>query len=134
MHKHLQAFVLAHIIYHVLVHRTCIFRRYIIQSQHHSLLILRYQLRLSRICLTGYTWRQHIVHRCTIRIFLYIHSLHIQRTRTCVWIAYVVLVIRHILIQTFAIIAPLTTYKIQGCQTNMSFLIKTCQKHTSKTN
>ena len=98
MNKHLQTLILAHIIHHVLIHRTSILRGNIIQSQHHRLLVLSNQLCLTRVGLTRDSWRKNIVDWHTIGVLLNIHSLNIERTRTGVWIIDIKLIIRHILV------------------------------------
>ena len=79
VYEHLQTLILTHVIGHILIHRTRVFGLQVIHFQHHCLLILCDQLRLSGVCLARDTGWQHIVHRRTIRVLLYIHCLHIQR-------------------------------------------------------
>ena len=134
VHEHLQSLVLTHIIGHILIHSTRIFWLQIIHFQHHGLFILCNQLCLSWVCLTGDTWRQNVVHWRTVWILLYIHRLHIQCAIRWIWVSNIELIIRHILIQSFGIVAPLAAHQVKRGKTDMRLLLEVSHEDTRKAN
>ena len=134
MHKHLQALVLTHIIYHILIYSARILWSQMIKTEYHGLLVLLNQLSLTRVCLTRYTRRQYVVDRRTIRVLFDIHRFYHHRTAGCIWISNVILVVCCILIQTFGIVSPFATYQVQCCQTQVSLLREISHVDTCKTN
>ena len=82
VYEHLQALVVTHVVSHVLIHGSRVFRRQVVYAQYHCLFVQRHELSLSRISLTGHTRRQNIVNRLLVVILLDVHGLYIQhRTR-----------------------------------------------------
>ena len=121
VHEHLQFLVVTQVVRSVLIHGFGIVRGEVLNFQHHRLLVLRYQLRLSGIGLTAYARRQHIVDRCLGTVLLNTYRLHIQAgfrrgigTRTQ----------RTAVIETLRVLSPVAANEVEVRKTQVSLMVK----------
>ena len=126
VYEHLQVLVLAHVVTGVLVHRACVMRAEVHYTNDHGLLVLRNELGLTRIGLTAYSRRQHIVNRCAGTILLDVNSLHVNgcgRVDRCADRS-----------QVAGVLSPITAYEVQCGKTQVCLVLTACEVHTHETN
>ena len=124
VHKHLETLVVSHVVGRVLIYRTSIFRRQVMYPQHHRLFVQRNELRLTRVGLTRYSRRQHVVNRRLAGVLFDIHRLDIKRS-ACINR-------RSNRRKVFVVSTPFATNQIQRRKTQVRLLRAVSHVHTHK--
>ena len=120
MSKHLDALVLAQVERRVLIDCLCLPRTQILDGQAQCLLIRLDQLRLGWVLLTLYAWRQDVVDRGFLRIFL-------NADRTCLQCS------TSSGTQRLVVGTPCTTHQVKRTKTQDDWLLEVGQEHTHET-
>ena len=120
MGKHLDTLILTEVESSILVYRLCLPTGQVLDNQAQSLLVGFNQLWLARILLTADAWRQDVIDRSLLGIFLKIHGTSLQgSTRSCT--------------QLLIISTPFTTYQVERTKAQNDRLLETSKEHTHET-
>ena len=119
MGKHLDTLILTEVEGSILVYRLSLSTGQVPDNKTQSLLVGFNQLWLARILFTADAWRQYVIDRSLLSIFLQIHGTSLQgSTRSCT--------------QLLIISTPFATYQIERTKAQNDRLLETSKEHTHK--
>ena len=121
VYEHLQTLILAKVEGCILIDSLWLTCSKIVYNHRECLFVLLNQLWLVRILSTFNSWRHYIVHRSFLVILFKAHSAYCHCTRITCRVGKVLL-----------ILAPLTTYKVEGTKAEYDRLCETSEEHTHK--
>ena len=119
VNKHLQTLILSQVQVLVLIDRLRLVLREVLHRKAQRLLVALCKLRLVGVGHSGDAWRQHISHRLTVCVFLYVDGTHLQHARLGSCRSHEVLLI----------LSPLATHQVERAETQHDRLLESSQEH-----
>ena len=122
MYEHLHAPVLTQVKGCVLVYALSFTARQIAESHRQCLLVGFCKLWLCGILVAANAWRQHVVYRCLVVIFLYVDSCCGYSSASC-----------HRVVKCLLVYSPLTSDEVEAAETHHDRACEAGEKHTHET-